>query len=161
VYVPNVSSVLTYVSSLLSECGKSRFRCCIYMHVASICFQVFQVFHMYVCKCFIWMLHMFAMVFKYFSNVFVSVSYTCFKCFVCFFYVANVASGYLKSRLGCCTWDAREKRPATWATFGAARVTSEAAWTHCWYACSCRHRPPCTRTVRTLAPGRPGASRSI
>jgi len=38
------------------------------MHVASICFQVF---HTYICKCFIWMLHMFAM--KCFSGVLASV----------------------------------------------------------------------------------------
>jgi hypothetical protein len=34
------------------------------------------------CKCFIWILHMFAMVFKYFSDIFASVSDACFKCFV-------------------------------------------------------------------------------
>jgi hypothetical protein len=57
----------TNVASVLFGCCKSRFECCIYMHVASICFKCFQVFHMYVCKCFIWMLHMFAMVFKCFQ----------------------------------------------------------------------------------------------
>jgi hypothetical protein len=40
----------TYVASILSEYCKSRFECCIHMHVASI---FFQVFHMYVCKGFI------------------------------------------------------------------------------------------------------------
>jgi hypothetical protein len=43
-----------YVVSVLSECCKSRSGCCIYMHVARICFQVFsgisyiclQVFHL-------------------------------------------------------------------------------------------------------------------
>ena len=60
-------------------------------------FQVFWVFHTYVCKCFIWMLHMFAMVFKYFSDVFASVSDSCFKCFICLLlYVATVASDVLK-----------------------------------------------------------------
>jgi hypothetical protein len=54
---------------------------------------------MYVCKCFIWMLHMFAMVFKCFSSIFTSISDTCFKCFICLLlYVATVASG--------CTWKA-------------------------------------------------------
>ena len=32
----------TYVASVLSGCCKSRSGCCIYMHVASICFQVFS-----------------------------------------------------------------------------------------------------------------------
>jgi hypothetical protein len=34
------------------------------VHVAIICFMCFQVFHTYVYKCFIWILHMFALVFK-------------------------------------------------------------------------------------------------
>jgi hypothetical protein len=38
----------------------------IYMHIASICFKYFQVFHTYVCECFILMLHIFIMI----SNVF-------------------------------------------------------------------------------------------
>ena len=56
----------TYVASVLSGCCKNRSRCCIYMHVANICFKVFsgvsyvclQVFHLdvvHVCndfKCF-------------------------------------------------------------------------------------------------------------
>jgi hypothetical protein len=54
----------TNVVSVLFGCCKNRFECCIYMHVASLCFKCFQVFHMYVCKCFIWMLHMFVMIFK-------------------------------------------------------------------------------------------------
>jgi hypothetical protein len=37
-------------------------------------FKCFQVFHTYVCKCFIWMLYIFAMVFKCFSGIFASVS---------------------------------------------------------------------------------------
>ena len=47
--------------------------CCIYMHVASICFKCFKVFHTYVCECFILMLHIFATVsnvFQMFSQVF-------------------------------------------------------------------------------------------
>jgi hypothetical protein len=71
----------TYVASVLSGCCKSRSGCCIYIHVANICFKCFQVFHMYICRCLIWMLHMFAMVFFYFSGVFASVSNACFKCF--------------------------------------------------------------------------------
>jgi hypothetical protein len=36
------------VASVLSRRCKSRSRCCIYMHVANICFKCFQVFS-YVC----------------------------------------------------------------------------------------------------------------
>jgi hypothetical protein len=39
---------------------------CIYMHVASISFKCFKVFHTYVCECFISMSYMLAMVFKCF-----------------------------------------------------------------------------------------------
>jgi hypothetical protein len=60
-------SFQTNVASILSRCCKSRSRCCIYMYVASLCFKCFQVFHMYVCKYFIWMLHMFVLVFKCFQ----------------------------------------------------------------------------------------------
>jgi hypothetical protein len=78
------------VASVLSGCCKNRSRCCIYMHVASICFKCFQVFHTYVCKCFIWILHMSAMFFRRFR-----------KCFICLLlYVATVASGCFKSRSG-------------------------------------------------------------
>jgi hypothetical protein len=72
------------VASVLSGCWKSRSRCCIYMHVASIRFKCFQVFHTYVCNCFIWILHMSAMFFRRFR-----------KCFIC---LATVASGCFKSR---------------------------------------------------------------
>jgi hypothetical protein len=60
----------------------------VYLNVAYTCmlrayvFKCSQVFHTYVYKCFIWMLHMFAMVFKCFSGVFTSVLDTCFKCFI-------------------------------------------------------------------------------
>ena len=82
----------TNVASALSGCCKSRSRCCIYIDVASICFKCFQVFHMYVCNCFIWMLHMFAIVFL---QAIVS------KCFICLLlYVRNVASECFKSRSG-------------------------------------------------------------
>jgi hypothetical protein len=89
----------TNIASVLSRCCKSKSRYCIYMHVASICFKCFQVFHTYACKCFIWTLHMFAMIFKCFSGVFASVLDTYFKYFICFLlYVTIVASGYSKSR---------------------------------------------------------------
>jgi hypothetical protein len=113
----------TNVALVLSGCCKNRSGCCIYMHVASICFKCFQVFHMYVYEYFIWMLHMFAMVFKCFSDVFTSVSDACFKCSICrllyvatatsecfdvcfkcficlLLYVAIVTSGCFKSRSG-------------------------------------------------------------
>jgi hypothetical protein len=62
--------------------------------------SIFQVFHMYLYKCFISMLNMFAMVFKCFSDVFLQVFQTlCFKCFICFLlYVVTLTSGYFKSR---------------------------------------------------------------
>jgi K+ transporter len=49
----------TNVASVLSGCY-------IYIYIASICFKCFRVFHTYVCECFIYMLYMFAMVFKCF-----------------------------------------------------------------------------------------------
>jgi hypothetical protein len=72
VYVVNVSSV----SNVLCE---SRFGCCIYKHVASVFFKWFQMF----CKCFIWTLRIFVMIFKCLSSIFVSVSDAYFKCFIC------------------------------------------------------------------------------
>ena len=86
----------TNIASVLSGC-------CIYMHVASICFKCFQLFYTYVYKYFIWMLHMFAMVFKCFSGVFVSVSNAYFKCFICLLlYIATVISECFKSGAECC-----------------------------------------------------------
>jgi hypothetical protein len=56
-------------------------------------YEYFQVFHTYICKYFILMLHMFAIVFKCFLSVFVNVSDACFKCFIClFFYVVTDTS---------------------------------------------------------------------
>jgi hypothetical protein len=47
------------------------------------------------------MLHIFAMVFKCFSDVFASVSDTCFKYFICLLlYVVTIASRCFKSRPG-------------------------------------------------------------
>jgi hypothetical protein len=51
VHVPNVYLFQTNVVSVLSGCCKSRSGCCIYMHVVSICFKCFKMFHTYVCKC--------------------------------------------------------------------------------------------------------------
>ena len=69
------------------------------LHIHACCKHMFQVFHTYVCKCFIMMLYMFAMVFKCFSGVFASVSDACFKCFIyLLLYVATVVSGCFKSK---------------------------------------------------------------
>ena len=73
------------VASVLSGCCKS-----IYMHVASICFKCFQVFHTYVCERSIWMLHIFAMVFKCFLDVLANVSDVYFKCFICLFCLSQL-----------------------------------------------------------------------
>jgi hypothetical protein len=90
----------TNVAGVLSGCCKSRSWCYIYMHIASICFKCFEVFHMYVCKCFIWMLHVFAMILKCFSVTFASVS-DAFKCFIyLFLYVATVVFWCFKNRSG-------------------------------------------------------------
>jgi hypothetical protein len=83
------------VTRVLSGCSKSKSGCCIYMHVASICFKCFQVFHTYVCK-----------FFRCFIRMFVSVFCKCFRCLfssvssVFFSYVATVASRCFKSRSG-------------------------------------------------------------
>jgi hypothetical protein len=120
----------TYVAVVLSVCCKSRSTCCIYMHVPSICFQVFLGIS-YVCKCFIWMLHIFAMVFKCFSGFFASVSFHTLVSSVSsvFFYVA---SGCFKSRLSVFIWDARGKRLTARTMFGVVRVTPGAARPHYW-----------------------------
>jgi hypothetical protein len=74
-----------YVASVLSRCCKSRSGCYIYMHATNIRF-------------------------KFFSDVFASVSGAHFKCFICLLlYVAIVASKCLKSRLMLhmgCAWEA-------------------------------------------------------
>jgi hypothetical protein len=73
------------------------------------------------------MLGMFAMIFKCFSGVSVNVSDAYFKCFICFLLYVAIVSKVDR----CYTWDAREKRLAARATFGAARPTYEAAHSHC------------------------------
>jgi hypothetical protein len=106
------------------------------LYVSDVCYKYFYLdvekvdlnvayiymLHSYVCcKCFIWMLHMFAMIFKCFSDVFANVSEACFKCFICLLlYVTIVVSVCFKNKLGVCTWDVHEKRLVAWA--------------HCWGA---------------------------
>ena len=100
------------------------------MRVVSICFKCFQMFHTYVYKCFIWMLHMHAMVFKCFSRRFRKCFRHCFKCFICIpLYITTVVSGCFKSESMCYTWDVREKRSVTRMTSKTAWVTSETAQT--------------------------------
>jgi hypothetical protein len=133
-YFPNVLSIP-------DVCYKCLSGYCIYIYVASICFKRFQVFHTYICKYFIWMLHMIPLVFKYFSGAFTSVSDVCFKCFIYLFLcVTTVASRCFKkyahvihvgkrlaARAHC--WCAR-----SWALHDARRLLT-----------------PCAGTVRTLA----------
>jgi hypothetical protein len=81
-------------------------------------FKCFQVFHAYVCKCFISMLHMFAMVFKCFSGIFTSV----LSVFFCMLQLLHLD---VSKVVGCCTWDTRCKWLAAWMASGAAPA-------HCW-----------------------------
>jgi hypothetical protein len=127
-------------------------------------FKCFQVFLTYVCKCVIWMLHMFGMVLKCFFRVFTSVSHACFKCSIyLILHVSTIASGCFK-KIGCYTWNACEKWlaaratfRAAWATSGAVRATSRAVRAHCWCARSRAQRVLALArslcgTFRTLAP---------
>jgi len=91
----------TYVARFSSGCCKSRSGCYVYMHIASVFFKYFRCFILLCasvssgcCICLQW----FSNVFQAFSQVF---SDACFKCFICLLlYVATVAFGYFKSRLG-------------------------------------------------------------
>jgi hypothetical protein len=99
--------------------------------------------------------------FQMFSDVFASVSYTCFKCLICLFsYVTIVASECFKSRSGVARGDVRGKQLAAratfqtaWVTFSVARATSGVAWAHCW----CAHDPDalcaCSLPVRAPSTG--------
>jgi hypothetical protein len=67
------------------------------MHVTSICFSYFQVFHTYICKCFILMLHMFTMVsnvFQVFSQLYETLVLSISSVFL---YVATATSRCFKS----------------------------------------------------------------
>jgi hypothetical protein len=71
------------------------------------------MFHTYVVIVFIWMLLIYAMVFKCFFKCFYSVSDICFKCFICLLlYDVNDISGYFKSRLSIAL-DVRGKEDRT------------------------------------------------
>jgi hypothetical protein len=87
----------------LFGCCKNGSRYYIYMHVASICFKYFQVFYAYICKCFIWMLH----ILQWFSNVFQALSQVFH---VPFFMLQLLHLDVSKVHFGCCTWDMCGKR---------------------------------------------------
>jgi hypothetical protein len=97
-YVPSLCSkcficIRRMLQVFSSGCYKSRSGLCIYMYVARVCFKCFirllQVFHLdvtYVCN-------------DFQVRCFASVSYACFKYFICLLlYVATVASECFKSR---------------------------------------------------------------
>jgi hypothetical protein len=120
VYVPNVSSSPDECCKCLSGCCKSISRCCIYMHIASIYFKCFKMFYTYACKCFIWTLYMFAMIFNCFSGVFRKCFRHLFQVFhLSFFVYCNVTSGCFKNRLGvahvmCVGSDRQQGRRPGW-----------------------------------------------
>jgi hypothetical protein len=69
-----VSSVCSKCSTLFSDvCCKSRYRCCIYMHVASVCFKCFirmlQVFYLDVAYVLQWLHSVFLMFQTYVASV--------------------------------------------------------------------------------------------
>jgi hypothetical protein len=66
----------TNIVSVLFGCYKSRSGCCIYMHVLSVCLQVFHLDVAYVCNGF-----------QMFFRCFSSVSDVCFECFICLLFV--------------------------------------------------------------------------
>jgi hypothetical protein len=91
---------IAYVAMVIHACCK-RLSLMFHLFFSNICckcdyLDVIYVSHIY-CKCFIWMLYMFAMVFNCFCK--------CFRCmfqvFHClFFYVASVVFGCFRSRSG-------------------------------------------------------------
>ena len=93
-----LQQLYTYVAKVYYQCFISIFRA----HVASVCYlDVAYVSHIR-CICFIWMLRMFAMVFKYFL-----VFFKCFKSMFQVFYLpSNVCCNYciqmFQKRIGCC-----------------------------------------------------------
>ena len=95
------------------------------------------------------MLRTFSKVFKCFSDVFVSVSDICFRCFICLqMYVSSVAFGYFKSRSECFTWNVRGKRERTRAVLARARDVGDVWVVHA----------PCGRAKRRCRRGRAGTS---
>jgi hypothetical protein len=142
----------TYVVSVLSECCRSRSECCMSIHVASICFQVFscvsyiclQVFHLYI----IYICNGFSNVFQTFSQMFQtlvsSVSCPFFMLQLLYLDVSKI-DWMLHMR---CAWEVANGT-------GDVQGTTRA---HCWCTrlptrCASRLLSSCADTVRTLAPG--------
>jgi hypothetical protein len=137
VYVPNVSSVLNI--------------CCKHM---------FQVFHTYVCKCFILMSHMFVMIFSHFRKCFRRL----FQCLIClFWYIATTVYVCFKSRSGVTygirvgsSW--RHRRRLGRCGHRLRRRGRRPWWqrTHCWCVWgeprASHSLPSYADNVRTLAP---------
>ena len=69
-----------YVASISSRCCKSRPGCCIYMHVARVCFTRFRCFHTYIASVSSGCCICFAMATRVFSSV-SDVRYKYFSCF--------------------------------------------------------------------------------
>jgi hypothetical protein len=123
------------------------------LHIYACCKHIpcFKVFHMYVCKCFIRMLHMFAMVFKCFSGVFTSVLDACFKRFICLLFVCcNCCIWMFQKWIGCYIWDTRETRLTAQTMCG---TTHE----HYWYAprepdalCTCSLAGQCLDACKSV-----------
>ena len=97
--VAKVDQNVAYVAMVVHICCKGlfpMFHLCFWTYVISVFYlDVAYVSHI-CCKCFIWILHIFTMIFKCFSYVFASVSKACFKCFICLH--TYVASECFKNR---------------------------------------------------------------
>jgi hypothetical protein len=74
----NVASVSSGCYKSRSGCCKSKSGCCIYMHVASICFNCFQVFLSGCCICLQWFQMLFRRFHKWFRHLFSTVSFVFF-----------------------------------------------------------------------------------
>jgi hypothetical protein len=87
----------TYVASVLSGRYKSRYGCCIYMHIVSVCFKCFIRIFANISSGYCISLQLFSNVFRRFRKCFIYL----FKCFICLLlYVANIVSECFKNRSG-------------------------------------------------------------
>jgi hypothetical protein len=79
--VAKIGRDVSYVAMVVHTCCKlpfSMFHMFFETHVASVVIWILHMFSHVCCKCFIWMLRIFAMILM----CFVSVSDACFKCFI-------------------------------------------------------------------------------